>query len=284
MTTPLQKSLIKITIFTSIFVLISMIIGGWINAFLENKNTPIPPTTSTNEETFRNVNTTLLGRAGVAISTNLWTRFTQINELPANIYSDVMWITEGLQASSASGSTGMITRNMILAEEYRNVLRTDIMWLLAQGSDRARVLDAIISQLEYRYELAVRQMRELLSLRNSLETQARNAESQIDILRNKMAADFAKNDAEASYENIHTYLDLKARYNYSIVYIVYINQFLNDYNRLNDYNKRLLDTLINNRTAIVKDAYVVIPSTGIEFLREFKLLLDEAEHKARSGN
>ncbi|MDR0772473.1 MAG: hypothetical protein LBF15_05680 [Candidatus Peribacteria bacterium] len=127
-------------------------------------------------------------------------------------------------------------------------------------------------------------MRELLSLRNSLETQARNAESQIDILRNKMAADFAKNDAEASYENIHTYLDLKARYNYSIVYIVYINQFLNDYNRLNDYNKRLLDTLINNRTAIVKDAYVVIPSTGIEFLREFKLLLDEAEHKARSGN
>jgi hypothetical protein len=156
---------------------------------------------------------------------------------------------------------------------------------LAQSSDRARVLDAFISQLEYRYELAVKQMKELLSLRNSLETQAKNAESQIEILKKKMIADFGKNNAEASYDNIHTYLDLRARYNYSIIYIVYINQFLNDYNRLNEYNKRLLDTLINNRTAIVKDAYIVIPDTGIEFLRDFNLLYDEAEYKAQNrGN
>jgi hypothetical protein len=38
--------------------------------------------------------------------------------------------------------------------------------------------------------------------------------------------------------------------------------------------------LINNKTALIKDAYVVIPDTWVEFLRDFNLLYNESEYKA----
>jgi hypothetical protein len=38
--------------------------------------------------------------------------------------------------------------------------------------------------------------------------------------------------------------------------------------------------LINNKDAIIKEAYVVIPDTWVEFLRDFNLLYDESEYKA----
>ncbi|MDR1945308.1 MAG: hypothetical protein LBQ59_04520 [Candidatus Peribacteria bacterium] len=104
-------------------------------------------------------------------------------------------------------------------------------------------------------------MRALISQRTSLEKEMSSANSQIESLKNKINSDFQKNDATASYENIEKYLELKNKYNYARAYIVYINQFLNDYNALNEYNKRLLDTLINNKDAIIKEAYVVIPDT-----------------------
>ncbi|MDR2411896.1 MAG: hypothetical protein LBD88_05045 [Candidatus Peribacteria bacterium] len=123
------------------------------------------------------------------------------------------------------------------------------------------MLDAIIGQLEYRYNLAVEQMKALLSQRTVLENEMSSADSQVESLKNKINSDFQKNDATASYENIEKYLELKNRYYYARTYAIYINQFLADYNALNEYNKKLLDTLINNKTALIKDAYVVIPDT-----------------------
>ncbi|MDR2640454.1 MAG: hypothetical protein LBC61_03960 [Candidatus Peribacteria bacterium] len=96
---------------------------------------------------------------------------------------------------------------------------------------------------------------------STLEREISNTNSQIEKLKSKINSDFLKNDSTASSENIEKYLELKSKYNYAVVYIVYINQFLTDYNRLNEYNKKLLDVLINNKEAIIKEAFVVIPDT-----------------------
>ncbi|MBT3726873.1 hypothetical protein HOG21_04145 [bacterium] len=64
-------------------------------------------------------------------------------------------------------------------------------------------------------------------------------------------------------DNIEKYLELKKEYYYSKTYIIYINHFLERYNFLNNYNKRLLDTLINNKDALIKNTYIVLPDSGI---------------------
>jgi len=87
------------------------------------------------------------------------------------------------------------------------------------------------------------------------------ANAQTEILKTKINTDYQKRDAAASKENINNYLEQKNKYNYARTYVIYINQFLREYALLNDYNKKLLDTLINNKTAIIKEAYVVIPDT-----------------------
>lgn len=283
MTRGLKYSLLKISALTSIFVLISIIFWSWLSAFLKNNNSENLEE-ETNENTFKSATTTLLWKTWVAMATNLWTKFTEISEYWANIYTDIMWITEGLQLSTASGTNSFMSKNMSLTEEYRNVLKTDIKWLLAQSTNKSKVLETIIWQLEYRYKLSVEQMKSLLNERTKLESEITIANSQIESLKSKISSDFLKNDSDASYENINKYLELRSRYNYAVVYTVYINQFLNDYNRLNEYNKKLLDVLINNKDAIVKEAFVVIPDTGVELLRDFNLLYDEAEYKSSQKN
>ncbi|MDR3151021.1 MAG: hypothetical protein LBU14_05615 [Candidatus Peribacteria bacterium] len=122
-------------------------------------------------------------------------------------------------------------------------------------------------------------MNVLSNQKTILEEEMSTVNSQINDLKDKITADFLKNDAQASYENIENYIKIKEKYNYARTYLIYTNQFLQDYNTLNEYNKKLLDTLINNKTAIIKEAYIVIPDTGVELLRDFNLLYSENEYK-----
>jgi len=86
--------------------------------------------------------------------------------------------------------------------------------------------------------------------------------TKIESLKLKIESDFKNNNPEESVDNIDEYLKLKEEYYYSRTYIVYINHFLAEYNYLNNYNKVLLDTLINNKDALIKDAFVVIPDSS----------------------
>jgi hypothetical protein len=75
-----------------------------------------------------------------------------------------------------------------------------------------------------------------------------------------MAEDFKNSDYNASLQNINTYLELKKEYDNARVYISYIDKFLIQYEFLNDYSKNLASVIINNKEAIIKDAYLVIPT------------------------
>jgi len=86
-----------------------------------------------------------------------------------------------------------------------------------------------------------------------------DANSQIEVLKGKIGTDFSSNDSEASVQNIEKYLEIKREYDYARIYAVYINQFIVQYDFLNNYNKNLLDVLINNKEALIKDVFVVIP-------------------------
>lgn len=268
-----------------VITLTTIIVVGfslWNNILNATETTKLNSATeqNTNNINYQNVNNSKLWKTWVAITTNIGIRYKQRTEIPATIYKDVFSVNN-LVLNWEVWSQEIIAANMIVLEEYKNVLKTDIKWLLSNSKNRAETLDAIIWQLEFRYEKSVKQIISLNEQKDIFSREMVDANAQTELLKNKINTDYQKRDAVASKENINNYLEQKNKYNYARTYVIYINQFLREYAILNDYNKKLLDTLINNKTAIIKEAYVVIPDTWVSLLKEFDLLYDEAEYKTQ---
>lgn len=268
-----------------VITLTTIIVVGfslWNNILNATETTKLNSATeqNTNNINYQNVNNSKLWKTWVAITTNIGIRYKQRTEIPATIYKDVFSVNN-LVLNWEVWSQELIAANMIVLEEYKNVLKTDIKWLLSNSKNRAETLDAIIWQLEFRYEKSVKQIISLNEQKDIFSREMVDANAQTELLKNKINTDYQKRDAVASKENINNYLEQKNKYNYARTYVIYINQFLREYALLNDYNKKLLDTLINNKTAIIKEAYVVIPDTWVSLLKEFDLLYDEEEYKTQ---
>jgi hypothetical protein len=171
---------------------------------------------------------------------------------------------------------------MIAVQEYRNVLKTSIKNLIGNSLNKQEVLEAYISQLEFRYEAAINNQKNLLKQKEMFTTSMTEANSEILSIKNKITLDFNANDSQASIENIDNYLEEKKKFYFARTYIIYINQFLREYQYLNGYNKNLLDVLINNKEAIIKDAYLIVPDNGgLESLKALDLLFEESDFKAQ---
>jgi hypothetical protein len=106
----------------------------------------------------------------------------------------------------------------------------------------------------------------------------------IENLKEVIDTDFNSFNEEKTWNNIEKYLELRKKYYYAKTYIIFINKFINQYNTLNAYNKKLLDTIINNKDAIIKDAHVVLPDSWNELLKKLNLIYEEAEYKALLEN
>ncbi len=265
--------LLRILLLTTAIVTVFNIWDNFINA----KTSPDKVETI-NQNVFKKVNSSEIGKTWVAISTNLWIRYKERKDLPATIYSDIFSISE--LKDNPSSSSDLIATNMLVTNEYRNVLKTDIKKILNNSTDKAEILNAIIEQLEFRYESATNQVKTLNSQKTIFETEMQKANSELIIIKAKIDTDFKADNAEESVNNIENYLKVKNDYYYARTYIIYINQFLTEYAVLNNYNKKLLDTLINNKDALIKDAFVVIPDSWAELLRNFDLLYTEENYKS----
>lgn len=275
----IHKFIFKILALSSLMVIVFNVWNNIINAD-KNNTTTQNITKNENNSNFKNINNSSLWKTWVAITTNIWIRYKQRVETPATIYKDIFSINEILKDTNTANKE-LIGSNMIIIDEYRNVLKTNVKQLIDSSLDKPRMLNALIDQLEYRYVSSIESIKNLNEQKDIFETSMKDADSKINTLKQKIEQDFKNNDANESLANINTYLELKKQYYYANTYIVYINHFLSEYIYLNEYNKRLLDTLINNKEALIKNTYIVIPDTWSEVLKDFNLLYDEAEFKAK---
>ncbi|QFR39362.1 hypothetical protein A9Q91_03965 [Candidatus Gracilibacteria bacterium 28_42_T64] len=280
MSRQVKKFLKKIFVLSAILALIFNIGDNLINAnSSEKSNTETQK--NENKNSFKSIGTPILGVSGVAISTNIGIRFKQTAELPVTIYKEVMSFEKALGNNNLAKKE-LIANNMLAIQEYKNVLQTSVKKLLSNSYDRKAILEAYIGQLEYRYENGVNHEKTLLNQRAILLQAMEKSNAQLDQLKQKIDTDFNNNDADESLKNIDTLLELKKKFYFARTYVVYINQFLNEYTKLNNYNKILLDVLINNKEAIIKDASIVIPNNGgLGSLKSFGLLFEEAEKKSK---
>ena len=234
-----------------------------------------------NSAKFIKSNNADMAMISVAITTNIWTNHKLLNTLPASIYKDVLSIEEAM-FDKQTATDEIIGKNMIAVQEYRNVLTTSIKNLLENALNKQEVLEAYIYQLEFRYEAAVTNQKNLIKQKELFSLAMVEANAEIVNIKEKISTDFNANDSQASIENIDSYLEEKKKYYFARTYIIYINQFLREYQYLNEYNKILLDVLINNKEAIIKDAQLVIPNNGwIESLKALDLLFEEADFKSQ---
>ena len=88
-------------------------------------------------------------------------------------------------------------------------------------------------------------------------------------------------DYDKTEELLTKYLAEKQKNIYASTYLVFLGKFISTYQIMNAYNKTLLDTLINNREALMKNVTVVLPDSGTNLMKQLNLIKTEAEWKAR---
>lgn len=269
----------KITTFTISLAIFYALISVWSSYFSWTSETE--ETLQTTQFELRSAPRSKLAQVSVAISTNIGIRYKERSKSISN--SVLEWGVESIKdivGNNIEMNKNILTHNMIFIQEYLNILKTNVVSLLNASANRESTLNDFISQLEIRYKRSQSNIAKLNNYKATLEWLMVDADNKTNTLKNKISTDFSAFKDIESGSNISEYLDLKNDYVYARTYLIFVNKFLIQYDFLNNYNKKMLDTLINNKDALTKKSFIVIPDSGDSFLREMKLIFDENVYKS----
>ncbi len=235
-----------------------------------------------NNEQYQSAYAANFGNVGVALSTRIGMQYQSLNSnlQSGGFYKEIASV--GATAGERRILRGdMIAQNMLIIQEYLNLSKTDVKSMLDTSSNRRATLEGFISQLELRYKNSAISQQSLEKQKALILIEIEKNQVSIEATKKSMETNFALSQASATLWDIDTYFILRSDYTESFTDIVFINQFIKQHEFLNSYNKTILDTLINNKEAIINKTYVVIPDSGDEYLRPLELLFDEADIKAK---
>lgn len=235
---------------------------------------------SGNDVAFKKKAVPYLGDTAVALSLNVGLSKKSEQDAPVRLYDDVMPIAAAL-SDKGEGRKKVISSNMVAASEYLNILKTDVNKLLDQSSDRQATLESFTDQLKYRYKSTNSYLSTLSAQRAELQQAVTDSTTKIDATKAALSVAYKNLDYDKTEDLLTQYLELKDRETYARTYLVFVDKFAATFSALNTYNKTLLDTLINNREALIKDVTVVLPDSGTELMKKLSLIKTEAEFKAQ---
>lgn len=235
--------------------------------------------TQTNDANFSQSNGTYIGNIITAYSLNIGKRASANNKLSPALSTDDVAIAEILD-DSATGEKRLIGSNVEAIQSYLNVLRIDILSLLANSPDRAKALDEHIELLKSYYLRTLERTNILATQMAELRNIVASTTAQTEAAKATMQEKYKNFEYEGINSVIEDYIRAKNEENRARVYLTYTEQFSHAYGILQGQNKKTLDTLINNHDALVKDATVVIPDSGTEILKRLNLVQSEADFKA----
>lgn len=233
-----------------------------------------------NDGKFRRASVPYLGNTGVAIAMNIGLHEKEKQNTPVNLYAEVMPIGEIL-ADTGVGRKKLISSNMVAASEYLNVLKTDVNKLLDSANDREAMLESFLDQLKYRYTSTTSYLATLSAQVTELQGTVTTSNGSIESIKAALTIAYKNLDYDKTEELLTNYLAEKQKNTYAQTYLVFLGKFISTYQILNAYNKTLLDTLINNKEALVKNVTIVLPDSGTNLMKQLNLIKTEAEWKAR---
>lgn len=187
------------------------------------------------------------------------------------LYEEVIPLSSIL-ADKTTGRDKIIASHMIAAQEYINVLQMDVNKTLDQSSDRQAMLESIIDGLKYRGNKTNEYLSSLSSQRTELQAALDASTRKINDLKGQLSANYQKMDFEGTQKALDDYIVEKNNETYARSYLAFLDKFTAMYTSLNAYNRKLLDTLVSNKEALIKNVTVVLPDSGSEFMGKLELL------------
>jgi hypothetical protein len=173
----------------------------------------------------------------------------------------------------------LIGPHMRAINSYLNLLKTDIPDMLSSASDRRAILDEHIDILKSYYTRTVERTELLSEQSREYEQVLSDALSRIEVAKTTMEERYRSWESSGLEDVIHDYVGAKEEEALARVYITYTERFTRGYAILQAENRKILDTLINNRDAIIKNVVVVVPDSGSDLLNRLNLVKTEAEYK-----
>lgn len=262
-------------IFTLFFTLVIHLGWGYITPYLSTW------VGASNEKSFKQSDMSYIGNIATAISLNIGKIEKTQAGWETNIWDSNITIAEIL-ANPKEGEKRLIANNMLALQSYLNILKTDILSLLDTSSDRTTALDEHIEILKSYYTSTSERTLLLAEQSRDLQAILISASERTEAAKLAMEEKYSAFEFEWVDEVIDSYIRVKNEENRAKVYLTYIQRFQRGYGILQGENRKILDTLINNREALIKSSIVVIPDSGTELLKKLKLLTTEEEYKAET--
>jgi len=278
-------------LFTKVALTSCLLVGifQWISLYTSTGEKEITTqntnTVNTNSQNFTSAYSSNYASVWVALSTNIGIGFdsTLRNSNGLSFYREVSQIWE-TRIEKKNIRTSLIKDNMLIIWDYLNLSRTDIKSLLDSSSDRRKTLEWFISQLSIKFKNSALSLQSLEVQKEVLVEYLNQKETEIETIKLAMEWNFSAWKSANTLANVDSYFNVRRDYTEAFTDIVFINQFLKQYRFLNSYNKWILDTLINNKQAIIDQTYVVIPDSWDQYLRPLELIFDEEEIKQNSSS
>ncbi len=259
-------------IFTLFFTLIIHLGWGYIAPYLGQW------AQAGNDGNFTQADMSYIGNVATALSLNIGQKSKPVSPGNNNLMDDTISISEIL-ANPRDGERRLIASNMLSMQSYLNVLKVDIVSLLDETDDRARALDEHIDILKSYYIRTSERINLLAEQSRDLVVILTSASQTTESAKKAMEEKYKAFEYDGVDTVINDYVSAKNDENRARVYLAYIERFQRGYGILQGQNKKILDTIINNREALIKKAVIVIPDSGSDLLKKMNLVITEADYK-----
>ena len=268
----MHRQTIKILGRITTITLIILVLLSVANAFLDESDS-----LDENKYNFKSASSSELGNVWVAVSTNIGIRFQEKSRTISGAgWAIALWELSG---DALLDRDQILSVNILALRDYSNLLSTDVKELLSTSSNKEAALSWYISQLEIRYKNGVQNWVALTGQEEKLNADKIAALAAVEKHKAEMLTGLEANDADAISIAMDSYLIETNNYNIANSNLVFVRYFIKKYAAASEYNKTLLDTLINNKEALSNGSFVVVPDSWEELLRDLNLLYDEAEYK-----
>lgn len=126
---------------------------------------------------------------------------------------------------------------MVQIRDYLNFSKTNYSDVIKTSSDKKTTLETLITQLELRKSNAQKSIISLSKNKEELVTYIDTLSSQIETTKTAMQNNFSASKVDATVANVDSYFTLRDEYTQAFTDVVFINQFLKQYNFLIEYNE-----------------------------------------------
>ena len=214
----------------------------------------------------------------VAIGLNAWYKWKKENDVSVNLAGQVIPIQQALEEKSLKNRK-IIASNINEIATYRDILKIDIKEKLDSAPDRQAALKAQLELLNKHYSLAQDNLKGLDISRTEITTALNEITTRVNNARSKVDNSFAKLDPSDVDEYVGEYISAKEDERYAQTYLVLTDRLRERYAKLQSYNSLLIQTLANNREALIAGVSVVMPAQGSDFMDDLGLIKTEVQKK-----